>query len=293
MSSEESDSSSDEDMPLSSLVKNSRSSSRASRGSYKEESAEEEEELEFDDGVESDEGDEDDDGESSDDDAPLSEFKSPKANDDGESSDDDAPLSEFKSPKAKTAAKKKATKKKATKKKATKKKATKKKSTPKKKTVVKKFESSTKAMISRSSELYLNAKKGKLISELLSRWWYTITWPEPESLPESVPVNCDAMDGFKGVYVTTSGEDVGKILDMRNKDTCPNFINMAKKDSAELQELLLKAIAEQRRQLIEADGEGTQTEKDLGMLEKWAKKVNPKTADKEAIKVLKAVGLYA
>jgi len=291
MSSEESDSSSDEDMPLSSLVKNSRSSSRASRGSYKEESAEEEEELEFDDGVESDEGDDDDDGESSDDDAPLSEFKSPKAN--GESSDDDAPLSEFKSPKAKTAAKKKATKKKATKKKATKKKATKKKSTPKKKTVVKKFESSTKAMISRSSELYLNAKKGKLISELLSRWWYTITWPEPESLPESVPVNCDAMDGFKGVYVTTSGEDVGKILDMRNKDTCPNFINMAKKDSAELQELLLKAIAEQRRQLIEADGEGTQTEKDLGMLEKWAKKVNPKTADKEAIKVLKAVGLYA
>jgi len=286
MSSEESDSSSDEDMPLSSLVKNSRSSSRASRGSYKEESAEEEEELEFDDGVESDEGDDDDDGESSDDDAPLSEFKSPKAN--GESSDDDAPLSEFKSPKAKTAAKKKATKKKATKKK-----ATKKKSTPKKKTVVKKFESSTKAMISRSSELYLNAKKGKLISELLSRWWYTITWPEPESLPESVPVNCDAMDGFKGVYVTTSGEDVGKILDMRNKDTCPNFINMAKKDSAELQELLLKAIAEQRRQLIEADGEGTQTEKDLGMLEKWAKKVNPKTADKEAIKVLKAVGLYA
>jgi len=267
MSSEESDSSSDEDMPLSSLVKNSRSSSRASRGSYKEESAEEEEELEFDDGVESDEGDDD---------------------DDGESSDDDAPLSEFKSPKAKTAAKKKATKKKATKKK-----ATKKKSTPKKKTVVKKFESSTKAMISRSSELYLNAKKGKLISELLSRWWYTITWPEPESLPESVPVNCDAMDGFKGVYVTTSGEDVGKILDMRNKDTCPNFINMAKKDSAELQELLLKAIAEQRRQLIEADGEGTQTEKDLGMLEKWAKKVNPKTADKEAIKVLKAVGLYA
>lgn len=269
MSSEESDSSSDEDMPLSSLVKNPpmRSSSR-SRSSYKEESAEEEEEeFEFDDGVESDDGDEDEDDE----------------DDDGESSDDDAPLSDFKSPKAKPAAKKKSTKKKATKKKATK----------KKKTVVKKSESSTKAMITRSSELYLNAKKGKLISELLSRWWYAITWPEPESLPESVPVNCDAMDGFKGVYVTTSGEDVGKILDMRNKDTCPNFINMAKKDSAELQELLLKAIAEQRRQLIEADGEGTQTEKDLGMLEKWAKKVNPKTADKEAIKVLKAVGLYA
>lgn len=269
MSSEESASSSDEDMPLSSLAKPPpRRSSSRSRSSYKEESAEEEEaELEFDDGVES----EDDDGDDED--------------DDGESSDDDAPLSEFKSPKAKPAAKKKSTTKKATKKKAT--------ATKKKKTVVKKSESSTKAMITRSSELYLNAMKGKLISELLSRWWYAITWPEPESLPESVPVNCDAMDGFKGVYVTTSGEDVGKILDMRNKDTCPNFINMAKKDCAELQELLLKAIAEQRRQLIEADGEGTQTEKDLGMLEKWAKKVNPKTADKEAKKVLKAVGLYA
>jgi hypothetical protein len=142
-----------------------------------------------------------------------------------------------------------------------------------------------------SSELYAKCDKGKLISEFLRRWWYAMTWPNPKDLPETTPENCDAMDGFPGVYVVTSGEEVGKILDLRDKKTCPNFINMVQKSSEELKELLLKAITEQKRILMENEGEGTETEKDLKTLEKWVHKVNASKADKDAEKVLKAAGL--
>lgn len=144
---------------------------------------------------------------------------------------------------------------------------------------------------SASSELYTKCDKGKLIMEFLRRWWYVMTWPNPKDLPDKTPENCDAMDGFPGVYVVTSGEDVGKILDLRDKKTCPNFINMVQKSSEELKELLLKAVTEQKRVLIEHEGVDTQTEKDLKMLEKWVHKLNPAKADKEAEKVLKAAGL--
>ena len=147
---------------------------------------------------------------------------------------------------------------------------------------------SSSVLVTAASELYGKSKKGKLISEFLCRWWYAMTWPDPASIPDETPPNCDVLDGFPGVFVTTSGEDTGKILDMRDESACPNFINMAKKSSEELKELLLTAIEEQRRVLIENEGIGTQTEKDLNTLEKWVSKVNAKTADKEAEKVLKA-----
>ena len=141
-----------------------------------------------------------------------------------------------------------------------------------------------------SAQLYANSIKGKLIQNLLCRWWYAISWPELESLPKEIPKNHDALDGFPGVYVATSGSSVGKIMDRRNHDTAPNFKNMALKSSAELKELLAKAIQKQREVLIELEGEGTATEKDLAKLEKWTNKVSADKADKEAAKVLKAAG---
>lgn len=83
---------------------------------------------------------------------------------------------------------------------------------------------------------------------------------------------------------------MGKIIDYRDVNTCPNFKNMTKRSSGELKELLLKAIEVQRGQLLENEGEGTGTQKDLRELEKWVNKVNVGKADKEAIKVLKAAG---
>ena len=130
-----------------------------------------------------------------------------------------------------------------------------------------------------------------MIQRLLCRWWYAINWPDTSKIPESPPKNCDALDGFPGVYVCTAGDDVGKIIDYRNKDDAPSFENLAKKSSEELQELLIKALDEQKRQLIEAEGTGTETEKELNSLLKWAKKVKAKTADKEGEKVLKKLKL--
>ena len=104
------------------------------------------------------------------------------------------------------------------------------------------------------------------------------------------PTQC-ARDGFPGVYICTEGDEVGQILDVRDKDHCPSFINLAKKPSDELQRLLLKALDEQKKQLIQTDGAGTPTEKELNDLIRWAKKLKPATADKEAAKVLKAAKL--
>ena len=113
-------------------------------------------------------------------------------------------------------------------------------------------------------------------------------WPDHSGIPDEPPEHYDPLDGFVGVFVCTEGEEVGVIKDFRGKDACPNFINIAKKSAEELQTLLIKALTEQKRQLVEAEGKGTETEKELDKLLKWAKYVNIKTADKKAEAVLKA-----
>ena len=141
-----------------------------------------------------------------------------------------------------------------------------------------------------SSELYSKSEKGKLVQALLCRWWYTVTWPDP-TLPTEPPKNCDSLDGFPGVYVYTKGESVGKLLDLRDKSTSPNFINFALKPAEELQSLLLTAIQKQKVELIQHEGKGTATEKALDNLAKWAAKLNTRKAEKDASKVLKAANL--
>ena len=282
-----SDESSDEEMPLSQLA-SSQGRRKKRQISYEEES--EEEEAEF----ESEEEDHDGGEESGD----IVE----EEDDDGDSdSDDDALISSLKSPKKKL--KSKSSTKSSSSKKATKATSTKKTTTKKKKpTATKKAASKTKRTDSSTSDassydslsaaLYQSeSKKGKLIAECLRRWWYAMTWPDKSSFPPSIPENCDTFDGFPGVYVHTSGEDVGKILDFRDESTCPNFKNFVRKSSEELKVLLLKSITEQKRVLQEHEGKGTVVEKELDKLHKWASKVNVKTADKEAEKILKAAGL--
>lgn len=196
-------------------------------------------------------------------------------NEEEEESDDDVPLSSLAAPKKKA---KKATP-------AKKKKTTPKKATPTPSTT----SSSSEDYTSASAALYgTKCQKGLLVQRLLCRWWYAIEWPSKASLPKEAPENYDPLDGFPGVYVCTQGDEVGKIHDVRDPSTRPNFDNMARKTSTELQELLLKALQEQRQQLIDAEGSGTETQKELDKLLSWAKKVKTTSADKEALKVLKA-----
>jgi hypothetical protein len=200
-------------------------------------------------------------------------------------SDEDLPLAKLKTPKAKTSAPaKKATPKK-------------KETSAKKKTVVK-SNSSVSLSSSRpgsgynapSIELYTNCDKGKLIQAILVRWWYAYSWPSEECQAQT-PKNYTALDGFPGVFVCTSGSDVGIIKDFRDHSTAPTFKNFARKSAAELKDLLLKAIENQRKVLRKIEGEGTGTEKNLRELEKWTNKLNCSKADKEAEKVLKAAKL--
>ena len=290
------ESSSDDDAPLSSL---SRSRSAKRRKTIVEDEEESDQEAEFESEVDeegADEEEEDYNEESDDDGADNGDDDDAKDDEEDEEDDDDdsldEPLVSLKTKKAKPKPKKKATPaKKATAKKKTT--PTKKKKTPAKKSPTKKRKSTSStetSSTSASAALYAKAKKGQLITELLRRWWYAFTWPEPSCIPETIPKNCDKLDGFPGVYVMTSGDDVGKIIDYRNHDTCPNFRNMAKKSTKELKDLLLAAIQKQREVLIENEGNNAQVEKDLKKLEKGTKGVNDTTAEKEAGKVLKAAG---
>lgn len=148
--------------------------------------------------------------------------------------------------------------------------------------------SSSNQLITASSELYEKCDKGKVIKELLCRWWYTIEWPKPENLPDKPAENYDALDGFPGVYICTSGHEVGHISDVRDKDTCPNFKNFSMKSAKELIDLLIDAIMKQKEILIKLEGNDTQTEKDLVALNKWALRLKPEKVDKDANKIMTA-----
>eukprot|EP00584_Thalassiosira_punctigera_P019372 CAMPEP_0172554108 /NCGR_PEP_ID=MMETSP1067-20121228/53200_1 /TAXON_ID=265564 ORGANISM="Thalassiosira punctigera, Strain Tpunct2005C2" /NCGR_SAMPLE_ID=MMETSP1067 /ASSEMBLY_ACC=CAM_ASM_000444 /LENGTH=285 /DNA_ID=CAMNT_0013342417 /DNA_START=116 /DNA_END=973 /DNA_ORIENTATION=- len=275
------DSSSSEDLPLSALGKKDEyeSSDEAEAGFDDEDEDEESggEEYDSSDFIDDDEVDDE--------------------NDDGEYSDssDDAPLTSLKSKKAPKQAKTKPAKKSSSSKKAAPKKkaavsAKKKKSASTKKTSKAKqsLSSSASNYLCASGELYSQCDKGKLIQSLLARWWYAYEWPDPKAIPASTPKGYDALDGFPGVFICTQGSNVGKFLDMRDHAKSPSFKNFAKKDSEELRHMLLRAIEEQIKLLVEHEGEGTDTEKTLRVLEKWAMKLNCAKADKEAVKVLKA-----
>ena len=208
--------------------------------------------------------------------------------DESDEDDDDIPLAALKSP---SPAKKKKVASTAKAKAPAKKKAKKTSSTKSTSSTTKSGSASTSSndYSSPSFALYgTNSAKGQLIQKLLCRWWYAIEWPDPSDIPDKTPPDHDAMDGFPGLFICTQGEDVGKIMDCRDKAKAPNFINFAKKTSEELRELLIDAITEQKRQLCESEGEGTSMESELNSMLKWAKKLNPTKADKEAAKVLKA-----
>jgi hypothetical protein len=154
-----------------------------------------------------------------------------------------------------------------------------------------------------SAALYgSNCDKGLLIQRFLCRWWYAVTWPDRDHPVRPIPdaSQYDTLDGFPGVYIGTAPEVVGEIYDTRDLSAAPTFRNFVTKPSAELQELLIRAIAEQKRQLVAtlensaedgANFNDDSTLEDLDSMLKWARKVNPTKADKDAITVLKAHGL--
>lgn len=222
-----------------------------------------------------------------------------------ESSDDDMPLSslaKIPSVQVTNSAKAKTTKKKVppTKKKKVKDSPMKKKSTTAKSPPPKQ-KSSTNTTNGGSNKKYEQVSaalygsdtiKGLLIQRLLCRWWYAYSWPDPDHLPKQIPEYHDALDGFPGVYICTSGANVGQIKDFRNLNEAPTFQNFSRKSSSELRDMLTSALLAQREQLVAAEGMGTTTEKELQSIIKWAQHLKTEKADKDAAKVLKAQGMH-
>ena len=278
--------SSDDDVPLSALGKGKKEESSDEEAEFAGDlvdSEDEEEELD-DNFVVEDEDEEEDEEEDYDDDSdesediPLSALKSKK--------EEKTPPKKSKKKKDKKKEKAKPAKKKTVAKKKTT--TTKKKSTTTKKKAAVKSSASGSNWPCASNALYTHSEKGKLIQALLSRWWYAYEWPDPKDLLEETPTGYDALDGFPGMYVCTEGSNVGEFIDKRNHAKAPSFKNFARKSAEELKDMLLTAITNQRKKLQDSEGEGTDVEKELKNLEKWAMKLNCTKADKDAEKVLKA-----
>lgn len=300
---------SDSDVPLALLAAKKKKKAAAAAAPPADDPEEDEssEEEEFDDGDDDDDDDFEEDG-GDDEEEEEEEIDAKYYSSD---SSEDVPLSKLKSPKKKKAAAKSPAKKKAASsaKKAPAKKATKAKTktdtkAKKKKSAAKKSSGKKSPVPSGKSSSSANRPnlpsfalndneldKGLLIQRFLCRWWYAVEWPDPSTLPASPPAGYDALNGFPGVYICTKGASIGKIVDKRDKSTAPSFANYARKSSEELQGLLLKALAKQKAQLIEAEGPGTDTEKELDKMEKWTRKLNCKKLDKEAATALKAAGI--
>ena len=279
-----------------------------------------------------------DDDDDDDDDVPISSLKSPRASkkaapsykdasdDDDDDEDDDVPLislaaaagsssnkrkrdattSRKETPKTKKSTKE-STKKSSVTKKKKKTTATSKPSPAKSKSS---SSSTTTATSSNKSYEWVSAAlygsgcdKGLLIQRLLCRWWYAYTWPDLDHPVKPIPdlKLYDSLDGFPGVYIGTAAEVVGQLYDTRDLTQAPSFRNFARKSSGELQQLLIAAIEEQKRQLhLHQQGVSSAyashntddvTMKDLDTMLKWTRKVNTTKADKDAITVLKAHGL--
>lgn len=58
-------------------------------------------------------------------------------------------------------------------------------------------------------------------------------------------------------------DTLGQILDLRNKETCPCLSNFIKMPSHELKDLCVKAIQNQMKALVEAEGEDVSLLQDL------------------------------
>jgi len=94
--------------------------------------------------------------------------------------------------------------------------------------------------------------KEQLAQCVLRRWWYCFDWPRPESLESPGPsyMSC----GFPGVWVCVMGDDLGHIVDRRNRKGCPSRDDMLKESSAKLAAWWRAGMQKQRAELVQFEG---------------------------------------
>lgn len=137
------------------------------------------------------------------------------------------------------------------------------------------------------SDVFYDTLKGKLVQQLLCRWWYAYEWPRPEDIGQPPP-GYEQLDGFLGVFVSTQADTLGKILDLRDKAECPCLVNFVKKPSAELKERCITAIENQIKSLEDLEGEDSVKELKTQLRE--VKRVDVGKADREGRKYENSFG---
>ncbi|KAI9917247.1 hypothetical protein PsorP6_012905 [Peronosclerospora sorghi] len=129
--------------------------------------------------------------------------------------------------------------------------------------------------------------KGKLVQELLCRWWYAMEWPPAQQRDVKLH-GVQELDGFPGAFIRVKGEDLGSILDTRSSIGKPSFLHFLAMPADDLLQLLLQAYDKQMQVLSEHEGPTAPLLKDLKQARASAAKINTEKADRSVCKVLKS-----
>ncbi|GLE04053.1 hypothetical protein PINS_up012964 [Pythium insidiosum] len=135
-----------------------------------------------------------------------------------------------------------------------------------------------------TEELY-KSLKGRLVQELLCRWWYAVEWPPANHSRHLHGVQ--ELDGFRGAYIRVRGDDMGSIVDTRPQSGKPSFLHFFAQPSATVQKLLIKAYEKQMEVLKEHEGPDAPLLKELKSALASASKISPEKADRSVVKIMK------
>ncbi|ETV99471.1 hypothetical protein H310_08149 [Aphanomyces invadans] len=137
-----------------------------------------------------------------------------------------------------------------------------------------------------ASEALYDSLKGRLVQELLCRWWYAVDWPPKDTKLEETP-ELQPLDGFPGSFISVKGDNMGSIVDKRNSSGKPTFTTFFAMPSKDVQDLLVVAYENQIKVLIKHEGEDAPLLKDLKQALKSAQNINADKAERESFKALK------
>ncbi|KAG9411829.1 hypothetical protein AC1031_017455 [Aphanomyces cochlioides] len=138
-----------------------------------------------------------------------------------------------------------------------------------------------------ASESLYDSLKGRLVQELLCRWWYALDWPPKDTKLEETP-ELQPLDGFPGSFISVKGQNMGSIVDKRSPNGKPAFTTFFAMPSKDIQDLLVVAYENQMKVLEKHEGPNAPLLDTLKQALKSAKSINVDKADREAAKAVKA-----
>ncbi|KAL0586717.1 hypothetical protein ABG067_003705 [Albugo candida] len=141
-----------------------------------------------------------------------------------------------------------------------------------------------------TEELY-ETLKGKLVQQLLCRWWYAIEWPVQDTINK--PPKSQELDGFRGAFILVKGEGMGSIVDTRPANGKPSFLHFFSLPSKQIQTLVVQAYQNQMETLIKHEGPQAPLLPELRRACQAAERMDTDKADKNVASILKKYQKFA